>query len=388
MKVCPSCNERFPDDANFCPMDAAALAVMAEARPPSEVRPEPAADETLLDGRFRPEEPPEPSVLGEIRSAYDTRQGSPARLIYVAPALFPSPLAFERTQRELRQLEKSPADGIGRVLGHGRLPDGRMWIASAPPEGVTLATLVQDVGPMPLAQACTIVARAGEALLEAQKGGVIHRDVHPGNIRVLAGDRVQIVNFGLAAPLNERLFGDPRYISPEQVQGKPVDQRSNIYSLAAVLYHAVCGQPPFEGDAATLLAQHETAEPALPSRRRPGLGTALDSLMVKAMAKSATRRHLTLRQFVRDVQELGAGTVASPQATPVPSPEPTPTSNPPPVAAVQKTAEPTRTEPVAQKTMMLGAEPLFLPPRIERSVLDVRLADVIQNKTYARALAH
>jgi len=346
VKVCPSCNERFSDDANFCPMDAAALTALAEAplvpAAPAPIQTPPAND--LLASRYRPLERIGESALGELFAAKDTRDGAAIHLLYVAAPVFSSPLALERTQRELRQLEKVPSEGIGRVFDHGRLPDGRLWIASEPPQGETLAELVQRGGPLPLERAGALVAKVGEALLEAQKGGVIHRDVHPGNVYVLPGDRIRLVNFGLALPQDEQVSGEPHYLSPEQAAGKPVDQRSNIYSLGAILYHLVCGQPPFLGDAPSLLSQHQTAEPVPPSKRRPDLPAAFDNLLAKALAKSPTRRHLTLRQFVRDAFDLSTrrqGQVAAPIEPAPPAAQP---------AAAPAVADAART------MMMVGAE--------------------------------
>ena len=161
--------------------------------------------------------------------------------------------------------------------------------------------MVGREGPLSMERAKTIVLQVGEALTEAQKVGVIHRDVAPRNILVGPGDHVKVADFGLAEAVTDRVFGAPAFLSPEQAEGKPVDQRSNIYSLGAVYYFALTGKPPFAGDAASLMQQHLSAVPQPPSALRPGLGGDVDRVIQKALEKSGGRRHLTLRQLLTEV---------------------------------------------------------------------------------------
>jgi serine/threonine protein kinase len=126
-------------------------------------------------------------------------------------------------------------------------------------------------GPVDFEQAKSIVAQVGQALLEAQKVGLVHRDVAPKNILVSASGDVKVINFPLAVPINDRVSGVAAYLSPEQVQGKPVDQRSNTYSLAAILYHLLTGEPPFHGASVQAVLDMQVSTPVLPpTQRRPG----------------------------------------------------------------------------------------------------------------------
>ncbi|HEY0714375.1 MAG TPA: protein kinase, partial [Polyangia bacterium] len=163
-----------------------------------------------------------------------------------------------------------------------------------------------------------IVAQIGQALLEAQKAGIVHRDVAPKNVLILASGDVKVINFPLAKPITERAAGVAAYLSPEQVQGKPVDQRSNTYNLSAVLYHLLTGEPPFQGTPETVLDLHVSSPPLAPSQRRPeaGLPSEVDRVILKALDKSSSRRHLTLRLFLSEVEALHLPTAAPAAASP------------------------------------------------------------------------
>jgi hypothetical protein len=149
--------------------------------------------------------------------------------------------------------------------------------------------------------------------------------VSPRNVLVATNDRVKVADFGLAEPVLgpsgeaggaeriARVFGAPSFLSPEQAEGKPVDQRSNIYSLGAMYYYALTGRAPFLGDSSSLLQQHLGAIPPPPSTQRQGLGADIDRVILKALEKSGGRRHLTLRQLLTEVAAAGAGAVQQPQ---------------------------------------------------------------------------
>ena len=310
MRVCPSCGNTYPDDANFCPMDATRLPPAVAATPaiatPAVTQPDHPAP---IAGRFLMAGSGAPTPTGVAGEATDLQTGGAVLLKLVPPEVLPTPAMADRALRELKQLAKVTSDRIVRVIDQGKLADGRVYVATERVDGsATLEELVGREGALPLERARSIVLQVGEALTEAQKVGVIHRDVAPRNVFVGAGDRVKLADFGLAEAVNDRVFGAPAFLSPEQAEGKPVDQRSNIYSLGAVYYFALTGQAPFAGDAASLMQQHLSATPEAPSARRPGLGSDVDRVILKALEKSGGRRHLTLRQLLTEVGGAQAAT--------------------------------------------------------------------------------
>jgi eukaryotic-like serine/threonine-protein kinase len=281
-------------------MDATRLPPPAAAAPAPEItlRDPP----KLVAGRFVPSGPEEGSSTGVLSLATDNTNGALVTLKLVTPAALPTQPMADRALRELKQLSKVTSERVVRVVDQGRTDDGRVYVATERVEGKTLEELVAAEGPLTLPRAASIVLQVGEALTEAQKVGVIHRDVCPRNVIVSAGERVKMGDFGLAEPVTDKVFGSPAYLSPEQVEGRPVDQRSNIYSLGAILYFAVTGQAPFSGDSASLMQQQISATPQPPSTRKPGLPPELDKLVMKALEKSGGRRHLTLRQLLTELE--------------------------------------------------------------------------------------
>jgi serine/threonine-protein kinase len=307
MKICPVCGTNYPDDANFCPMDASKLTPVAAQAPAAA----PSADGGAIAGRFAPGERLGGGMTGEVLLARDGQSGAQVALKLCNAAVFPSPITMERTQRELRQLQRLTCDGIAAIVDQGRLPDGRLYVAMERCDGVPLSAVVAAAGPMPFARARAIVMAIGDALTEAQKSGVVHRDVAPKNVLLGAGDRVKLINFGIAPRVNDRVFGVPEYLAPEQVEGRPVDQRANIYSLGAVLYQLVIGVPPHQGAPDAVLAAHLQAPIPVPSALRPELGPDVDRVLLKALERNPSRRHLTLRQFLTELEALPAQPVMS-----------------------------------------------------------------------------
>jgi len=318
MRICPSCGFQSTDDANFCPMCATRMpaagvaaapppaAAPASLAPPRTAGPETATamdtGATAIAGRFLMG-PGHPTPTGTLHEAHDTQHGGAAVSVKLVPhAVLPTAQLADRALRELKQLAKVSSERILKVVDQGRGNDGNVYVVTEVAPGQTLEELVGRDGPLPVDRATAIVLQVGEALTEAQKVGVIHRDVAPRNVFVAAGDKVKLGDFGVAEPVTDKVFGAPAYVSPEQVEGKPVDQRSNIYSLGATYYFALTGRPPFDGDPQSLLQQHLNAAPQPPSSRRPGIPAELDRIVLKALEKSGGRRHLTLRQLLSEVE--------------------------------------------------------------------------------------
>jgi hypothetical protein len=309
MKLCPNCQTKYPDDANFCPQEGCATDTGPRRLEPIV---EAAAAATP---RYEMQEQLGGARTGEVWSARDTQTGATVAYKLVAQASLPTTATLERAQRELKQLQRSQSPRIARVLDFGKDPSGRLFISTELVDGQPLDRLAAATGPMPLDRAKAIVAQIGEALLEGQKVGVVHHDLSPKNVLVSGNDEVKVINFVAPFAVSETVFGVPEYLSPEQAEGKLVDQRSNTYSLGGIMVLLLSGQPPVSGaDTAAILDQVTKGEVVPPSRRMNGAGTALtpeiDRVVLKAMDKSPNRRPLTMRQFLTEVSGLVAGGAA------------------------------------------------------------------------------
>jgi serine/threonine-protein kinase len=269
----------------------------------------------LIAGKYELKGSPKQFPAGELFEATDTRQGVDFHLLLVKKDVFQSPLDMERSRRELRQLQKVDCPSIVKVVEHGKLPDERLFVVMERTVGNPLDELVGQ-SPLDLAETQRVVKGVGTALAEAQKLGVIHRDIAPHNVLICTDSSIKLQGFGIAAPIKRHVFGTPAFISPEQSSGRPVDQRSNIYSLGALMFYMLTGEPPFLGGSVDeVIEKHQKEEPVSPRARKPDLAISrkAEALVLKALAKSSSRRHLTLRQFLREVDGLDT---APPKAAP------------------------------------------------------------------------
>ena len=308
MKLCPKCGTQYPDDANFCPGDAARLIDDESSHATSEVaEAQSAAGARALAGRFEVGERIGGGQTGQIYQALDRKQKRPCVVKLVDASVFPRSLLLQRTERELGKLARLDTEGIARIYGHGKQGE-TLWIASElVADCQTLHDIVFDEGPMQVERAAGLVGKVGKALAEAARMGVIHRDLAPKNILVSAGGGIKIINFGVAVPVTEKVQGVAEFVAPEIVEGKPVDQRANIYSLGALFYYLITGRPPYMGEPEEVHAQHLNGTPELPSEHGEGISEAVDGLILRALERSSSKRFMTLRQLLNDVERVAEG---------------------------------------------------------------------------------
>lgn len=301
MKLCPKCRNHFPDDANFCPVDAGRLEAIQE----ESAAPAGAAAGGELGGRFDLGVRAGGELTGEVYDASDKQTGQACTVKLVDPSVFPTPLLLQRTERELRQLVRLDAPGVAKVLDHGKR-DGQLWIATEKVEGRSLDEVVASDGPMASDRAAKILHTVGQALAEAAKLGVIHRDLAPKNLILRSGDEIKIINFGVAVPTTEKIQGVPEFVAPEQIEGKPVDQRSNIYSLGALYYFMLTGAPPYTGDVAAVHQAHLDGNPPAPADKVE-VSDHVNALVLKALERSSSKRFMTLRQLLGQLEGIIEG---------------------------------------------------------------------------------
>jgi serine/threonine protein kinase len=194
--------------------------------------------------------------------------------------------------------------------------DGLHCIALEYVEGRNLREYIEKKGPPELLLALSIMRQVAAALQRASELGVIHRDIKPENILVTRKGEVKVADFGLSRALGDDgpalhltqtgvTMGTPLYMSPEQVEGKPVDPRTDIYSFGVTCYHMLSGHPPFRGQTPFEVAvQHVQKEPVPLGQIRPDLPPDLCALVHKMMAKNPADRPQTGREIVRDLVRL------------------------------------------------------------------------------------
>jgi len=288
MKLCPKCQKHFSDDANFCPVDAARLV-------PLETAPEAVAADPLA-ARYDLGEALGGNRTGVVHRATDKASGQAVAIKLIAPTVVALPGLAQRLERELKQLERVQSGGVARVLGSGKRGDDS-WVALELLDSVqTLGEAVEALGAMPADKAARLVGVIGEALIEAAQVGVVHRDLAPKNI-VFAGDDVKLINFSLPVPAGDKVPGVAEFVAPEQHEGKPVDQRSNLYSLGALYYFLLTARPVQLDDTGAVVLPSSLADVPEP----------VEGLILRALDKSPTRRFLTVRQFIDEVGRVARG---------------------------------------------------------------------------------
>ncbi len=190
-------------------------------------------------------------------------------------------------------------------------------------DGNSLGQLLRD-GPLPLPRAGRRARQVAEALAYAHLHGIVHRDIKPDNVMVLAGDQVKVTDFGIARLLQPDTslqtiattgmrLGTPLYMAPEQIAGTRIDARTDVYALGALLYHMVMGRPPFEGsDALAVAVRHLQEEPTPPSAHNAAIPADWDALILKALEKEPARRFPSAKEMEQALAALSVEARTSP----------------------------------------------------------------------------
>ncbi|MET9469926.1 serine/threonine-protein kinase [Streptomyces sp. NPDC006544] len=252
-------------------------------------------------------------AMSTVYRAKDLRLGRTVALKVLAPDLASSDAIRRRFLHESRAAAAIDHPHIVPIFGAGEA-DGVLYIAMRHVAGPDLGALLDRDGPLPVTGALRIGAQVASALDAAHEHGLVHGDVKPGNILLAnVGDDphyAYLSDFGMSKPtLADASFttvgefvGTLDYVSPEQISGRPVDGRGDLYSLACVVYEALAGGPVFQrDDGMALLWAHQYDAPPDLSARRPDLAPAVDGVMAKAMAKSLQDRYGSCREFVAEL---------------------------------------------------------------------------------------
>jgi len=223
--------------------------------------------------------------------------------------------ALKRFKAEAEAVARATHANIVQVYAIGET-DGLHYMALEYVEGKNLREYLEKKGTPEVLVALSIMRQVAAALQRASELGIIHRDIKPENILLTKKGEVKVADFGLSRvfaddqqPLNLTksgvTMGTPLYMSPEQVEGKPVDPRTDIYSFGITSYHLLAGRPPFRGQTAYEVAfQHVQDQPESLAALRPDLPAELCAVVHKMMAKKPEERYQTCREIVRDVVRL------------------------------------------------------------------------------------
>jgi serine/threonine protein kinase len=263
-------------------------------------------------GGYRLGEPLGRGGTSVVYRAEHVRLGRPAALKLLSAGIGEDDFR-ERFLRESQVAAALDHPSIVPVYDAGEADDGLLYIAMACIEGRDLKSLLAEDGTLPVRRALRVVGQIGAALDAAHARGLVHRDVKPANILVADGDRAYLSDFGVAKELSSNgttrtgsFIGTIDYCAPEQIEGRDVDARTDVYALACVLYECLAGEPPFArpSEVAVLNAHLHAPPPRL--TRAADVPPALESVIAKALSKSPLDRYATCGDFLAAARAAAA----------------------------------------------------------------------------------
>ena len=237
----------------------------------------------------------------------------------VAIKLYHASGVDDADSRNARRMFLGEANMVGKLHHPNIVPiydageeGGRRYVVTEHVHGArTLSAYCRPGSLLPEEQVVQIIYKCAKALHYAHSRGVVHRDIKPSNILLTQDGDVRIVDFGIALVADsdisrlEGVAGSPAYMSPEQVQGHPLDARSDLYSLGAVMYEMLCGQRPFRAGAlGKLLRQVVQSTPEPLSQARPGIPPELEAIVVRALQKDPDLRYRSGAELAADLTRV------------------------------------------------------------------------------------
>jgi len=259
--------------------------------------------------------------MGTVYRAVQASVERAVALKILRPDLTRDPDTAARFHREAHATSALKHPNTVTLYDFGQSPEGYLYIAMELLEGRLLGRMLKEDGALPVDLAVRIVTQASRSLAEAHRKGIVHRDLKPDNImlaQVEGQEVVKVLDFGIAKVVRGdkrvdaletqagTVFGTPRYMSPEQAQSKPLDARSDIYSLGVIFYQMLTGHAPFEdSDAVVVMARHIKTKPRRPSDVRGDIeiSAALERLVMKMLEKDRNRRPQSSEELIEMLGE-------------------------------------------------------------------------------------
>ena len=307
---CPRCGFDNPPDTRFCGRCGTPLVTEAVPPGPTATMTSPVHElETgsTFAGRYQIIEELGKGGMGRVYKVFDTEVKEKLALKLLKPEIAGDAATIERFRSELRLARTVSHRNVCRMHDLGREEaTGTYYITMEYVAGEDLKGLIHRIGALPLGKALAIARQVAEGLAEAHRLAVVHRDLKPQHIMIDREGGVRIMDFGIARLVGAKgitgagiMVGTPEYMSPEQVDGKEPDARSDIYSLGVVLFEMLTGRVPFEGETALAVAMKQKSEPPPdPRGLNPQIPEELRDLVLRCLKKDKRERY----QNVDDLQ--------------------------------------------------------------------------------------
>jgi serine/threonine protein kinase/tetratricopeptide (TPR) repeat protein len=316
--TCPRCRLSNPDTSRFCADCGTQLPPAKEIRPEVTETLETSARElttgSTFAGRYQVIEELGKGGMGKVYRAVDKKLNEEVAIKLIKPEIALDKGTLARFQNELKVARKISHRNVGRM--YELMEDqGLHFITMEYVPGEDLRSFLHRSKQLTVGTAVAIAKDVCEGLAEAHRLGVIHRDLKPSNIIIDKDGNARIMDFGIARSLRTKsitgegmIIGTPEYMSPEQVEGKDVDQRSDIYSLGVILYEMVTGRVPFEGDTPfTIGVKHKSEQPRNPRELNAQLPEELSRVILRCLEKDKDKRYQRAEELRADLEKVEQG---------------------------------------------------------------------------------
>jgi formylglycine-generating enzyme required for sulfatase activity len=260
--------------------------------------------------------------MGEVWAAHEQTLGRRVALKLLPDEVTRDPSRISRFEQEARAASALSHPNVAHIYALGQTADGQRYIAMELVEGETLRARLRS-GDLPLPEAVRFAVQVAAALTAAHAVGIVHRDIKPDNVMLRPDGFIKVLDFGLAKLVASSpsdvatatrtmvhtdagtVFGTVAYMSPEQVRGREVDQRSDIWSVGVMLYEMVAGRCPFAGETRSdVMAAILDREPAPLARFDPDIPSELQRIVGKTLRKDRDERYQGMRDVLLDLQAL------------------------------------------------------------------------------------
>ena len=261
--------------------------------------------------------------MGNVYKARDRETGETVALKLIKPEIASDQAMTERFKNELLFARKITHKNVCRVYEFNRI-GGIAYTSMEFVEGESLRSVLSRFGGLPVRKGADLALQICSGLKEAHAQGIVHRDLKPENVMIDAQGNVKIMDFGIARSmeggtrLTGAMIGTPAYMAPEQVSGKPVDYRTDIYALGLVLYEMFTGSETFRADTPVAVALKQMQEaPAPPHDIEPTIPVYIERAILKCLEKDPAKRFQSIAELesaLRSTRVTGAATVPAPLA--------------------------------------------------------------------------
>jgi serine/threonine protein kinase/tetratricopeptide (TPR) repeat protein len=322
---CPKCNADNPESKQFCGDCGTQLPSLEdiEVTETLEIPKEELTTGSTFAGRYQIIEELGRGGMGRVYKVLDKETNEKIALKLIKPEIAADKKTVERFRNELTAARKIAQKNVCRMYDLGK-EKGSYYITMEYISGQDLKSLIRQTGQLTVGKAISIAKQICEGLAEAHSLGVVHRDLKPNNIMIDQGGNAKIMDFGIARSLEANgitdagvMIGTPEYMSPEQVEGKEITQRSDIYSLGIILYEMTTGRVPFEGESPfSIGVKHKSEAPKDPKELNPQIPEDLNRMMLRCLEKDKEKRYQSVDKVLSDLTNVEEGIPTSEKVVP------------------------------------------------------------------------